>query len=62
MLLDEPTSGLDANAAAQIEAILNQRLAAGAAILLITHTADQAKRLASRHLAINAGLVSEAVL
>lgn len=60
MLLDEPTSGLDPDAAAMVEDILIKRLAAGAALLLVTHAADQAGRLATRRLSINAGQVSEA--
>jgi ABC-type multidrug transport system ATPase subunit len=59
MLLDEPTSGLDPDAVTLVEDLLKQRLAEGVSILLVTHTAEQAKRLASRHLSIKAGLVSE---
>jgi len=60
MLLDEPTSGLDAEAVDMMEAILSQRLAAGAAILLVTHAAEQARRLATRHLRMTDGMVAEA--
>ena len=59
MLLDEPTSGLDPDSVTLVENILKQRLAAGSTILMVTHAAEQAKRLATRHLSINAGLVSE---
>ncbi len=59
MLLDEPTSGLDPEAAAQVEAILQARLEQGAAILLVTHAADQAGRMARRRLTIDHGHVAE---
>ena len=59
MLLDEPTSGLDPDSAAMVEEILSQRLAAGASLLLVTHAAEQAGRLAHRRLRMEAGTVSE---
>jgi ABC-type iron transport system FetAB ATPase subunit len=62
MLLDEPTSGLDPGAVAMVEDILTKRLAAGAALLLVTHAAEQAGRLATRRLRIDAGVVSEDAL
>lgn len=60
MLLDEPTSALDSEATAQVEKILNTRLAGGASALLVTHAREQARRMARRHLAIDHGRVTEA--
>jgi predicted ABC-type transport system involved in lysophospholipase L1 biosynthesis ATPase subunit len=45
-----------------VEDILTKRLAAGAALLLVTHAAEQAGRLATRRLRIDAGVVSEDAL
>jgi len=55
LLLDEPTSGLDPGSSGLVEALLRERLAAGTAILLVTHDAEQAARMASRHLEVRAG-------
>ena len=60
MLLDEPSSGLDPESIAMMEHILSRRLAAGTAILLVTHAADQAGRLARRRLRMTAGVIAEA--
>ncbi len=60
MLLDEPTSGLDPDTTVMVEGVLRQRLGDGAAILLVTHAAEQARRLAGRHFRIEAGQVREA--
>jgi ABC-type iron transport system FetAB ATPase subunit len=59
LLLDEPTSGLDEDATAAVEAELSRCLAAGAAVLMITHDAAQAKRLAHRRLWMQAGRLTE---
>jgi ABC-type iron transport system FetAB ATPase subunit len=59
MLLDEPTSGLDRDATAAVEEILTERLAAGVAIIFVTHDPAQAKRLARRGLEIADGAVRE---
>ncbi len=58
LLLDEPTSGLDGDAAERVEAILRERLAGGAAILLVTHDPRLADRLAHRRLHIRDGVLS----
>ena len=58
LLLDEPTSGLDGAAAERVEAILRDRLAGGAAILLVTHDPGLADRLAHRRLEIRDGVLS----
>ena len=60
MLLDEPTSGLDPDTTAMVEEVLRRRLGDGAAIVLVTHAADQARRLARRHFRIEAGRLREA--
>lgn len=54
-LLDEPTAGLDAEAAERVEALLRDGRAKGAAILVVTHDAEQARRIADRTLHIEAG-------
>ena len=60
MLLDEPTAALDEAAAARVEAVLAERLAAGVAILLVTHDDAQAARLAGRRLRIVDGRLEDA--
>ena len=55
LLLDEPTAALDGAATAQAEALLQARLAAGAAILLVTHDPAQAGRLAAKTCTMRAG-------
>ena len=57
LLLDEPTSGLDGDAAGHVEAILRERLAGGASILLVTHDPRLADRLGHRRLRIHDGLL-----
>jgi ABC-type iron transport system FetAB ATPase subunit len=49
LLLDEPTGALDQDSTARVEALLRERLAAGAAILLVSHSPEQAIRLGDRH-------------
>jgi phosphate-transporting ATPase len=58
LLLDEPTSGLDEDAAARVEAVLGERLAAGVAVLLVTHDGRLAERMGHRRLRIEGGVVS----
>ncbi len=57
LLLDEPTSGLDEAAEERVEAMLLERLAGGASILLVTHDARLAGRLAQRRLHIRDGVI-----
>lgn len=45
LLLDEPTGALDTAATAAVEALLRERLAAGLALVLVTHDPAQAARL-----------------
>ena len=49
LLLDEPTGALDTASVALVEALLRERLAAGTAILLVTHDPALAARLGQRH-------------
>jgi ABC-2 type transport system ATP-binding protein len=48
LILDEPLTGLDAAAARLVKSLLQERAAAGAAILLTTHILEVAERLATR--------------
>jgi ABC-type multidrug transport system ATPase subunit len=55
LLLDEPTSALDPAATEAVEALLRERLDAGAILLLVSHDAAQGERLGSQSLRIEAG-------
>jgi ABC-type iron transport system FetAB ATPase subunit len=55
LLLDEPTASLDSEAAAAVETVIQAQLGDGACALLVTHDAAQARRLASRTVALSAG-------
>jgi ABC-type iron transport system FetAB ATPase subunit len=48
LLLDEPTAALDPASVERAEALLTGCLAQGMALLIVTHSADQAQRLAQR--------------
>lgn len=58
LLLDEPTSGLDPDATSAVEAELQAQLAAGTGILMVTHDAAQAGRLAQARIQIDNGRVT----
>ncbi len=60
LLLDEPTASLDATSIERVEATLRERLQAGCAIVLVSHDAAQAQRLASRHFTMRAGRLDPA--
>ncbi len=63
IMLDEPLTGLDAASARQVKAILAERVAQGAAIILTTHILEVAERLADRIGIIRQGrLVAEGTL
>jgi ABC-type lipoprotein export system ATPase subunit len=48
LLLDEPTGALDSEATGHVETVLRERLAGGTAMLVVTHSAEQADRLGDR--------------
>lgn len=50
LLLDEPTGALDQDSTGRVEQVLRERLAAGATIVMVTHSAEQAARLGHRHM------------
>lgn len=57
MLLDEPTSGLDQGSTQAVEAVLRERLARGAALLISTHDEELAHRLGDRRMRVRQGRV-----
>ena len=60
LLLDEPTSALDPDSRTAVETLIEERLAGGAVVLIVTHDSDQAGRLAARRLSMNGGRLREA--
>ena len=62
MLLDEPTSGLDVQSEALGEKVLIEFLERGNAILLVTHSVDQVRRLSIQQFHMQAGFVSEVLV
>ncbi len=61
LLLDEPTGPLDPTSTARVEAVLLERRAAGAVIVLATHDPAQALRLGARRMQmVDRRLVDEA--
>jgi ABC-type iron transport system FetAB ATPase subunit len=58
LLLDEPTAALDPASVARAEALLRARLADGMALLIVTHSAEQARRLAQRVFHLEQGKLS----
>jgi len=62
LLLDEPTASLDPEATELVENLLEQQLAAGVAIILVTHDPAQAQRLASRTVVMEKGTLPEVVV
>lgn len=59
LLLDEPTGALDPAATALVEAVLRQRMSAGTGIILVTHDAGQAARLARRRMRVADGMARD---
>jgi len=55
LLLDEPTAALDQDAATAVETLLADLLTRGCGMIVVTHDAEQARRLASRSLHMTAG-------
>ena len=58
LLLDEPTSGLDPEVTRNFRMLLDERRAAGCAILVSTHNLDEAERLADRVAVLHERLVA----
>jgi ABC-type iron transport system FetAB ATPase subunit len=55
LLLDEPTGPLDEVSVAQVEALLQERMAIGTSVLLVTHDSNQAGRLGNQRYRMVAG-------
>ena len=55
LLLDEPTGPLDEVSVTQVEALLQERMAGGTSIVLVTHDPGQAARLGAQHYRMMAG-------
>jgi len=60
LLLDEPTGALDPESVARAESLLTARLEDGMAILIVTHSAEQARRMAHRSFRLEQGKLSTA--
>lgn len=60
LLLDEPTGPLDEASVVRVEALLRERLDAGAALLLVTHDPAQAARLGRRRFRMAQGRLEPA--
>ena len=60
LLLDEPTAALDPAGVARAEALLAAHLAQGLALLVVTHSDEQARRLAHRILRLEHGRLTGA--
>ena len=58
LLLDEPTSGLDEETTLRVEAILHEKCSAGASVVLVSHDAAQAERMAQVHYRIADGVLT----
>lgn len=58
ILLDEALGGLDAASLIATEALLRQRCAQGAAVLMVTHAIEYAARVADRLMLLHAGHIA----
>lgn len=58
LLLDEPTGALDVDSVARVETLLRVRLAAGVAMVLVTHDPAQAERLGTMRGQLEQGRLS----
>lgn len=58
LLLDEPTGALDETASHAAEKLLRDAMAAGAALVLVTHNPAQAERLGTQRAELRAGRLS----
>lgn len=59
LLLDEPTSALDPETTAKVESVLHEKIAAGLIAVIVTHDAQQAKRMAARAYRMATGRLSD---
>ncbi len=59
LLLDEPTSALDPVSAAAVEGTVRDLIAGGLTVVLVSHDAAQARRLAGQVLVLRGGRLSE---
>jgi ABC-type iron transport system FetAB ATPase subunit len=59
LLLDEPTAALDPDSVGKAEALLRAALADGMALLIVTHAAEQARRLAQRIFRLDGGKLAQ---
>lgn len=57
LLLDEPTSALDAESTAVVEALISDYQSRGATVIMVTHDAEQQRRLSSLSARIDNGRV-----
>lgn len=62
LLLDEPTAALDETSVQAVEMLVQAEKSRGTALLLVTHDAGQALRLAERRLRVADGRVTETTL
>lgn len=63
IILDEPLTGLDAASARQVKAVLKDRVAGGATVIMTTHILDVAERMAERIGVISSGkLIAQGTL
>ena len=60
LLLDEPTGALDVDSVASVERLLEARMQAGAAMVLVTHNPAQAARLGTQQARIERGQMTPA--
>ena len=60
LILDEPTGALDAKSRKKVEALMQELLAEGRTLLLITHDAAQARRLGQHFWRMEAGRLTPA--
>jgi ABC-type iron transport system FetAB ATPase subunit len=59
LLLDEPSASLDETATGRLEAVLRQQCAKGMPIVLVTHDAAQAERLAASVITMAGGRIAD---
>ena len=60
LLLDEPTSGLDGDAVAAVENVIAEQCQDDVCVVWVTHDKAQARRVATRHFHMKAGVMTEA--